>query len=115
MSKATKQLTASDIFDKDNNLIRELTASDIFNINDDDFTYEQSLIIWDAIAEQAEKGERQPVETNEKKKKEKEKITIRLFKNDLEQIKDKADIDGIPYQTLITSIIHKYINGTLIE
>ncbi len=39
-------------------------------------------------------------------------ITIRMNQNDLLGIQMKAAGEGIPYQTLITSIIHKYINGT---
>ena len=36
------------------------------------------------------------------------KINIRLNKNDLENIKLKAMQEGLPYQTLIGSILHKY-------
>jgi len=38
-------------------------------------------------------------------------INLRLLETDLEQIKTEAIKDGIPYQTLISSIIHKYVNG----
>jgi predicted DNA binding CopG/RHH family protein len=36
-------------------------------------------------------------------------ITIRLAERDLLKIKSKAAEEGLPYQTLITSVIHKYI------
>ena len=36
-------------------------------------------------------------------------ITIRLAERDLQKVKAKAAEEGIPYQTLVTSIIHKYI------
>lgn len=36
-------------------------------------------------------------------------ITIRLAERDLQKIKAKAAEEGLPYQTLITSVIHKYI------
>lgn len=39
-------------------------------------------------------------------------INLRLLETDLEQIKTEAIKDGIPYQTLISSIIHKYLNGS---
>ncbi|NQU63431.1 MAG: antitoxin [SAR324 cluster bacterium] len=42
--------------------------------------------------------------TFEKKK----KITINLFENDISIIKAKALQEGIPYQTYISSIIHKF-------
>jgi predicted DNA binding CopG/RHH family protein len=37
-------------------------------------------------------------------------ITLRLNDNDLEKIKSLATNEGIPYQTLISSVLHKYIN-----
>jgi predicted DNA binding CopG/RHH family protein len=40
-------------------------------------------------------------------------INLRLLENDLEKIKTEAIKDGIPYQTLIGSIIHKYLNNEL--
>ena len=45
----------------------------------------------------------------------KKAISLRLSPSDLEGIKSKALIEGIPYQTLISSVIHKYVNGTLVE
>ncbi|PKM82273.1 MAG: antitoxin [Firmicutes bacterium HGW-Firmicutes-13] len=45
----------------------------------------------------------------------KKRINIRLSERDLEIIKRKAVEEGIPYQTLITSIIHKYITGKLVD
>ena len=42
------------------------------------------------------------------------RINIRLSKTDLFNIKSKAVEEGIPYQTLVASIIHKYLNGTLV-
>ncbi len=36
-------------------------------------------------------------------------ITIRLAERDLLRIKEKAMKEGIPYQTLITSLIHKNV------
>ncbi|WGK68692.1 CopG family antitoxin [Candidatus Haliotispira prima] len=38
-----------------------------------------------------------------------ERINIRLSKEDLEGIKHKAQEQGLPYQTLISSIIHQYV------
>ena len=44
-----------------------------------------------------------------------QRMNIRLSKNDLDGIKIKALEEGVPYQTLVTSIIHKYITGRLTE
>ena len=39
------------------------------------------------------------------------RINIRLSNSDLVRIKQKAAFEGIPYQTLIASILHKYAAG----
>jgi len=40
-------------------------------------------------------------------------INIRISENDLESIKLLAAREGMPYQTLIGSLIHKYASGYL--
>lgn len=40
-----------------------------------------------------------------------ERMNIRISKGDLNRIKAKAAEEGIPYQTLVASIIHKYVSG----
>jgi predicted DNA binding CopG/RHH family protein len=44
-----------------------------------------------------------------------QRMNIRITKNDLDGIKLKAMEEGLPYQTLVASIIHKYITGKLTE
>jgi predicted DNA binding CopG/RHH family protein len=43
------------------------------------------------------------------------RINIRISQKDLESIQRKSLEEGIPYQTLISSLIHKYISGKLVE
>ena len=43
------------------------------------------------------------------------RITIRLYEHDYAGIQKKAMEKGIPYQTLISGIIHQYIEGDLLE
>ena len=43
------------------------------------------------------------------------RVNIRLSSSDLNEIQVKALEEGIPYQTLIASILHKYITGRLQE
>lgn len=43
------------------------------------------------------------------------RVNIRISQKDLESIQRKALEEGIPYQTLISSLIHKYNSGRLIE
>ena len=41
------------------------------------------------------------------------RINLRLSQKDYHQIQVKAIEEGMPYQTLIASIVHKYLNGSL--
>jgi len=43
------------------------------------------------------------------------RVNIRISQKDLIAIQKKALEEGIPYQTLISSILHKYISGRLAE
>ena len=43
------------------------------------------------------------------------RINIRISSQDLEALQDIAMEEGIPYQTLITSILHKYASGRLVD
>ena len=42
-------------------------------------------------------------------------INIRISANTLEKVKQRAAEEGIPYQTLISSVIHKYVTGKLVD
>ena len=44
-----------------------------------------------------------------------QRMNVRISRRDLVNLKAKALEEGIPYQTLVTSIIHKYINGNFRE
>ena len=41
------------------------------------------------------------------------RITIRIYSGDLERIKHLAAQEGLPYQTYITSVLHKLSTGQL--
>lgn len=43
------------------------------------------------------------------------RVNIRLTSPDLMDIQARAMEEGIPYQTLIASVLHKYVSGRLIE
>ena len=43
------------------------------------------------------------------------RINIRISSKDLEELQTIAVEDGIPYQTLISSILHRFVNGRLVE
>ncbi len=43
------------------------------------------------------------------------RINVRISKRDVEALKAKALEEGIPYQTLVTSILHKYVTGKIVD
>lgn len=43
------------------------------------------------------------------------RINIRLSSRDLEDVQTRAAEEGMPYQTLIASVLHKYVSGRLTE
>ena len=60
--------------------------------------------------------EKQRLEAAAKKALKKDKrINIRLSSHDLEKLKKQALKEGIPYQTLISSTLHKFATGRLKE
>ena len=78
-----------------------------------------------ALMKSVEGGEWKPVENVEKEKekaliaahatlKKDRRINLRLTEKDYYQIQIKAIEEGIPYQTLIASLVHKYLNGSLV-
>ena len=42
------------------------------------------------------------------------RVNIRLSSGDLSDIQVKALEEGVPYQTLIASVLHKYVTGRLV-
>ncbi len=43
------------------------------------------------------------------------RINIRIAEQDLVRLQEKAAEEGLPYQTLISSVLHKYVTGRLRE
>jgi predicted DNA binding CopG/RHH family protein len=43
------------------------------------------------------------------------RLNIRISERDLLELQKRAVKEGLPYQTFVSSIIHKYINGLLLE
>ena len=42
-------------------------------------------------------------------------INIRISQQDLQSLRRSAERDGIPYQTLISSVLHRYLAGRLVD
>lgn len=45
----------------------------------------------------------------------KARVNIRMSESDLKRIKQIAAFEGLPYQSLITSVLHKYSSGHFSE
>jgi predicted DNA binding CopG/RHH family protein len=43
------------------------------------------------------------------------RVNIRISNKDLEAIQKRALEEGLPYQTLIASVLHKFVNGRLVD
>ena len=41
------------------------------------------------------------------------RVNIRMTERDMVHLQKRAVVEGLPYQTLISSVLHKYINGRL--
>jgi predicted DNA binding CopG/RHH family protein len=78
------------------------------------------------ILESFEKGEWIPVKNLSKRKtelmryarntlKKDKRLNIRISERDLTELQRRAVSEGLPYQTYVSSIIHKFISGKLVE
>ena len=84
-------------FDKEEEeMIKEFERGEYVRVG----TREESLKFWQAAVRNTLK---------------KKPITVRVQEQDIERIKVKALEQGIPYQTLVSSILHRYASGTLKE
>ena len=43
------------------------------------------------------------------------RVNIRISAMDLEGLQAKAAAEGLPYQTLMASVLHKYVSGRLVD
>ncbi len=58
---------------------------------------------------------RRPGKVRSDKSAAKIQVGLRLDGSDLARLKSEADRRGIPYQTLVGSILHQYLNDELID
>ena len=43
------------------------------------------------------------------------RVNIRITAQDLERLQARAAEEGLPYQTLMASVLHKYVSGRLVD
>ena len=76
------------------------------------------------ILDSVEKGEWQPVTNLDEQRKalrtaaaatfrKDRRVNIRISGKDLDALQKRALEEGLPYQTLIASVLHKYVSGRL--
>ena len=72
-------------------------------IESDDYVLGESLMTPELLARMQEAARNTLNETSEK-------ISIRIAKTDLARVKARAFSEGVPYQTLIKSLIHQAVS-----
>ncbi len=66
---------------------------------------------FESVLTPARKREIQAIAENTFKKD--KRINIRISSRDLRSLQKRALEEGIPYQTLVSSVLHKYVSGSL--
>ncbi|MCD4708982.1 MAG: antitoxin [Candidatus Sabulitectum sp.] len=69
---------------------------------------------WEPVPDLEKEVKRHQIYARNTLKKDK-RINIRISSKDLEELQLFAIEDGIPYQTLISSILHRFLSGRLVE
>ena len=84
------------------------------SIEEKDILESYELGEWRSVRDKGEDAARDQAYAKETFRKDR-RINIRLSGRDLEAIQKQAIMEGIPYQTLIASILHKFAAGRLTE
>ncbi len=66
-------------------------------------------------AKDVRKLKKQALEYAEATVKKDKRMNIRISERDLRNLKRKALEEGIPYQTMVSMVLHKYLTGRLSE
>jgi predicted DNA binding CopG/RHH family protein len=59
--------------------------------------------------------ERKEVESIIERARKSRPVSIRMSEFDLELVKKRAEAEGLPYQTLINHIVHKYVTDQMVD
>ncbi|NOQ30090.1 MAG: antitoxin [Helicobacteraceae bacterium] len=87
-----------------------------FNLNDEEVELLDSLESdeWGSVENlKDEINFHQTIARNTLKKD--KRVNLRMSSKDLEDIKTFAVEEGLPYQTLMSSVLHKFITGRLVD
>jgi len=69
---------------------------------------------WQSVADTAQEAKRYRQAARATLRKD-ARVNIRISSKDLEALQRRALEEGIPYQTLIASVLHKYVSGRLVD
>jgi len=87
-----------------------------FNLNDEEMELLESIESdeWNSVKNlEDEIKAHQTIAKNTLKKD--KRVNLRISSKDLEAIKTYAVEEGLPYQTLMSSILHKFVTGRLVD
>lgn len=84
---------------------------DIFELDEEERQIENEIDQYVPADEKTEASVRRIAQESRKRK----NVNIRISERDLSQIRERASRDGVPYQTLITSVLHKYVTDQLYD
>ena len=82
-----------------------------FELTEEEKQIENEMDQYKSVTEEKKKTIEKIIDQTKKNK----AISLRINNYDLEKIKEKAEKEGVPYQTLITNILHKYISDQLYD
>ena len=82
-----------------------------FELTEEEKQIENEMDQYKSVSEEKKKKIEKIIDQTKKNK----AISLRINNYDLEKIKEKAEREGVPYQTLITNILHKYISDQLYD
>ncbi len=84
---------------------------DIFELDEEEQQIENEIDQYVPADEKTEATVRRIAQESRKRK----NVNIRISERDLSQIRERASREGVPYQTLITSVLHKYVTDQLYD
>jgi len=82
-----------------------------FNLSKDEALIEKRFEEYKPVSKETRKRIEKLIEESRKSR----AISLRINEKDLERLKEKAKRNGLPYQTLINVVIHKYVNDTYLD
>jgi len=69
---------------------------------------------WESVANLPEEARRYQEYAKATFRKDK-RVNIRISQRDLVKLQQRAVAEGLPYQTFISSVLHKFVGGHLVE